>query len=56
MTQHLIDCFCQTCDRQISLEEIRDDFHMGHEFTPGDSAALQAVKTYLSSVGQSAAL
>lgn len=54
MTQHLLDCFCQTCDRQISLEEVRDDFHKGHDFLPTDSAALQAVKTYLGSIGNAA--
>ena len=54
MTQHWIDCFCQTCDRHISLEEVGNDFHKGHDFSPADSAALQAVKSYLSSVGFSA--
>jgi hypothetical protein len=47
MTQHLLDCFCQTCDRKISLEEVRQEFHKGHEFAPADNGALQAVKTYL---------
>ena len=55
MTQHFLDCFCKTCDRQVSLEEVRDDFHKGHDFSPADNAALQAVKTYLKSVGFKAA-
>ena len=48
MTQHMLDCFCQTCDRQISLEEVKTDFHKGHEFSPADNAALQAVKEFVS--------
>jgi hypothetical protein len=47
MTQHLLDCFCQTCDRKITLEEVRADFHKGHEFSPADNGALQAVKAYV---------
>lgn len=43
-----IECWCKTCQAYITVQEVRDDFHAGHEFAPEDTAALQAVRQYLS--------
>jgi hypothetical protein len=31
----------------VTVEEVEQDFHTGHEFGPEDMAALQAVRQYL---------
>ena len=42
-----IECWCKTCQAYVTVEEVRKDFHAGHEYGPEDSAALQAVRQYL---------
>jgi hypothetical protein len=42
-----IECWCRTCERYVTVEEIEQDYHARHEFGPEDMAALQAVKQYL---------
>lgn len=44
-----IECWCSTCERNISLREILEDEHSGHEFTPTERAALEAVRDYVKS-------
>lgn len=48
MASILLDCYCDTCGRQITLDELQTDFHKEHRFTPIELAALQAMRTYLS--------
>ena len=42
-----IECWCKTCQAYITVEEVRNKAHSGHEFAPEDLAALQAVRQYL---------
>ncbi len=42
-----IECWCSTCNRNLSLREILEDEHQGHEFSPAERAALEAVRQYL---------
>jgi hypothetical protein len=43
----LLDCVCETCDRQITMDELLTDFHEQHRFSPIELAALQAMRSYL---------
>ena len=42
-----IECWCRTCERYVTVEEVETDYHQGHDFGPEDMAALLAVKEYL---------
>ena len=42
-----IECWCRTCERYVTVEEVEQNYHKGHEFGPEDLAALQAVRDYL---------
>ena len=42
-----IECWCRSCQKYVTVEELEQDFHTGHEFGPEDIAALQAVRQYL---------
>ncbi|MCU1309151.1 MAG: hypothetical protein JWO20_276 [Candidatus Angelobacter sp.] len=42
-----LDCWCDTCNCNITMEEILQNYHADHRFSPVDQAALQAVKEYL---------
>jgi hypothetical protein len=42
-----LDCWCDTCNCNITVEEILQNYHAEHRFSPVDQAALQAVKEYL---------
>jgi hypothetical protein len=43
-----IECWCRSCEKYVTVEEVEQDVHTGHEFGPEDMAALQAVRQYLS--------
>jgi hypothetical protein len=42
-----IECWCRTCEAYVTVEEVENDFHTGHDFGPEDMAALMAVQQYL---------
>ena len=42
-----IECWCRTCERYVTVEEVEENYHAKHEFGPEDMAALQAVRDYL---------
>lgn len=42
-----IECWCKTCQGYVTVEEVRVNHHAGHDFSPEDLAALQAVRQYL---------
>lgn len=42
-----LDCFCDTCGRQITMDELQTDYHQGHRFSAIEMAALQAMRAYL---------
>jgi hypothetical protein len=42
-----IECWCRTCERYVTVEEVEENYHAKHEFGPEDIAALEAVKQYL---------
>jgi hypothetical protein len=42
-----IDCWCDTCKAQVTLEEIRTGRHTQHRFSAVDRAAYQIVQEYL---------
>jgi len=42
-----LDCWCTTCNRNMSLREILEDSHRDHEISPEERAALQVVRRYL---------
>jgi hypothetical protein len=54
MASVLLDCFCDTCGRQITLDELQSDFHKEHRFMAIELAALQAMRAYLSHCGMGA--
>jgi hypothetical protein len=43
----LLDCYCDTCGRQITLDELQNEFHKEHTFKAIEMAALQAMRAYL---------
>jgi hypothetical protein len=43
----LLDCYCDTCGRQITMDELQSDFHKEHRFSAIELAALQAMRSYL---------
>jgi len=43
----LLDCFCESCGRHITLDELQSDFHREHHFSTIEMAALQAMRAYL---------
>lgn len=47
MRSILLDCVCDTCRRQITLDELQKDFHREHHFSAIELAALQAMRAYL---------
>jgi hypothetical protein len=47
MASILLDCFCDTCNRQITMDELQSDFHKDHRFSAIELAALQAMRSYL---------
>jgi hypothetical protein len=47
MASILLDCICETCGRQITMDELLSDFHQEHKFSPIELAALQAMRSYL---------
>ena len=47
MASILLDCICETCGRQITMDELLADFHHDHKFSPIELAALQAMRSYL---------
>lgn len=47
MEPMLLDCYCDTCGRQITLDELQSDFHKEHHFSAIELAALQAMRAYL---------
>lgn len=47
MASILLDCVCETCGRQITMDELLTDFHHDHKFSPIELAALQAMRSYL---------
>jgi hypothetical protein len=47
MHSMLLDCHCDTCGRQITLDELQTDFHREHHFSAIELAALQAMRAYL---------
>jgi hypothetical protein len=44
-----IECWCKTCQKYVTVEEVRKEAHAEHDFAPEDMAALQAVRQYLRS-------
>lgn len=42
-----LDCFCSTCQRRVTVDEVRERVHSSHEFTPADRTAIDAVYEYL---------
>jgi hypothetical protein len=42
-----LDCWCSSCNRNMSLREILEDEHRGHDIKPEERAALQTVRDYL---------
>lgn len=47
MTSIYLDCYCETCGRQITMDELQSDFHRDHRFSVIEMAALQAMRSYL---------
>lgn len=47
MAAILLDCFCDTCGRQITMDELQTEFHKDHHFSAIEMAALQAMRSYL---------
>ena len=47
MASIVLDCFCDTCNRQITMDELQSDFHKEHRFSAIELAALQAMRSYL---------
>ena len=47
MASMLLDCYCDTCGRQITMDELQTDFHKDHRFSAIELAALQAMRAYL---------
>ncbi len=43
----LLDCTCETCGRQITMDELLSDFHKDHKFSTIEMAALQAMRSYI---------
>jgi hypothetical protein len=48
MERHL-DCYCDTCRCNITLQEIKDNFHANHEFSPVDRLTLELTQKKLRS-------
>ena len=44
-----LDIFCTTCDRNITLEEVRNSKHDDHEFSNTDRTAFMYVSQFLKS-------
>ncbi len=47
MGRQVIDVWCTSCDRKITLEEVASDYHLEHIFEPMEWAAIQAVSMYV---------
>lgn len=47
MAAIVLDCYCDTCRRQITLDELHNDFHKEHHFSAIELAALQAMRAYI---------
>ena len=45
--RQVIDVWCTSCDRKITLEEVASDYHLEHLFEPMEWAAIQAVSMYV---------
>jgi hypothetical protein len=42
-----LDCWCDTCNCNVTVEEVREAYHADHRFSPVDWTTLQAVQEYL---------
>jgi hypothetical protein len=51
---HILEIFCATCKRNITVKEISTGFHTGHEFGSAERTAILYVREHLSGM-QSAA-
>lgn len=47
MAAIVLDCYCDTCRRQITLDELQNEFHKDHHFSAIEMAALQAMRAYI---------
>lgn len=42
-----LDCWCGTCGRQITLDELQQNFHSSHHFELSELTALQIMRDFL---------
>jgi hypothetical protein len=53
MGKHELDCWCDTCKRQVTIAEVKSGAHSEHKFAPEERAALEAVSQYLETIPDS---
>ena len=47
MENIILDCWCSTCERKVTLAEIRTDFHTGHAFDEPEKMGLHTISNYV---------